>query len=398
MTDQIAQTASITLITGLPGSGKSLRTVKFCKDAADAGEVVFACNLNGLKVPHVPFEDPHKWRELPPGSILVVDEAQRFFRTRRGGEAPEYITAMETIRHAGIRLVLITQQPDYLDTHLRGLVGMHEHLLRVQGKPAAKIWRHNEVMDNVRSEKARARYDSETWQYPPELFALYESAQVHTVKKVMSSRFKRGLIFCAVALIPAAFVAKSFWGYFNPDLPSERPTLSGLPGSGGDAGQPPGRGVGGRNNLSAIARHEPDEVAEYVARHQARFAGLPWSAPAYDDRAVVSDPRVFCMESHGGIDANGDYKPPGVTCLTEQGTRYLLDDAQARSVARNGEPYNPYRAPTQAAPVAPTAVPAGEPAAAVAPIGVGRAYGDVHTAYGDYGIQTAKYAAQSLSR
>ena len=98
MTAHIGNTASITLITGLPGSGKTLRAVKFCKEAVDRGEVLFVSNLNGLKLPHIPFEDPRQWRELPKGAVLVIDEAQQFFRTRRGGDAPEYLTAMETIR------------------------------------------------------------------------------------------------------------------------------------------------------------------------------------------------------------------------------------------------------------------------------------------------------------
>lgn len=215
MTGAIGKTAAITLLTGLPGSGKTLRTVQFIREAVDAGEVVFVCNLNGLKLPHVPFEDPREWRDLPAGSVLVVDEAQQFFRTRRGGDAPEYLTAMETIRHMGVRLVLVTQQPDYLDTHLRGLVGLHEHLVREEGKQAAKIWRHNEVMDNVRSSKARARYDSEVWTYPPELFDLYESAQVHTVQRVMSSKLKRGLKMGAVALLLLGLVGVGFSRFFG---------------------------------------------------------------------------------------------------------------------------------------------------------------------------------------
>src|SRR5690606_25920042 len=133
MASALGNTASITLLTGNPGSGKTLRVVHYVKQAVERGEVVFVSNLNGLKLPHIPFEDPRKWRELPPGSVLVVDEAQRFFRTRRGGDPPSSLTDMETIRHDGVRLILTTQQPDYLDTHLRGLVGLHEHLLREGG-------------------------------------------------------------------------------------------------------------------------------------------------------------------------------------------------------------------------------------------------------------------------
>lgn len=347
MTDHIANTASITLITGLPGSGKTLRAVKFCKEAVDRGEVLFVCNLNGLKLPHIPFEDPREWRDLPKGAVLVVDEAQQFFRTRRGGDAPEYLTAMETIRHYGVRLVVLTQQPDYLDTHLRGLVGMHEHLLRINGKPAAKIYRHNEVMDNVRSERARSRYDSETWTYPSELFPLYESAQVHTVKPVMSSRFKRGLMFAAVAGVLLTGVAWKFTGIFGgADAQAEvTPVQAGR----GDAPAPV-QGATSPSDLSPLEKHEPSAVAEYMANLQPRAPSLPWSAPIYDGRQAIAQPRVFCISSGDGYNGRGEWKEGGVHCQTEQGTRVVMDERQARAIARWGEPYNPFKQPAHEQP------------------------------------------------
>lgn len=345
MTAAIGATAPITLITGLPGSGKTLRAVKFIRDAVDAGEVIFVCNLNGLKLPHVPFEDPRKWRELPAGSVLVVDEAQQFFRTARG-EAPEYITAMETIRHQGVRLILLTQQPDYLLSHLRGLVGLHEHLLRVEGKPQAKIWRHNEVMDNVRSERARARYDTETWDYDPSLYPLYESAQVHTVKRVMSSRWKRGLTWLALAGVVGIFVAWKFAGFFSfgGDVQAAAldPTADGRAAVAG--GEPASAAITATPGREA---HTPQAVAEFVMRHQPRLPSLPWSAPIYDGRAVVSQPRVFCMDAGAGQTASGHQVGEGVTCVTEQGSRHVMPDWQAKLLAREGEPYNPYKAPRE---------------------------------------------------
>lgn len=345
MSGALGKTADISLITGLPGSGKSLRAVGFIKRAIAAGEVVFVCNLNGLKLPHIPFEDPRKWQEIPAGSVLVVDEAQQFFRTRRGGDAPDYLTAMETIRHKGVRLVLMTQQPDYLDTHLRGLVGLHEHLLRENGKEASKIWRHNELMDNVRSEKARARYDSETWEFPKEDYDAYESAEVHTRKRVMSSRMKRGLIFGACALVLFGFVGWKFAGFFSGAKAEE-----GLPPAvvvGGDAHEPqPGVGLTSTGQTGRAA-HDPDAVADYIAAHQPRVPALPWSAPIYDGRNAVAEPRVFCMDAGDGYTAQGEHASRELRCVTEQGSRHAMPEWQAERLAREGEPYNPYKAPRQ---------------------------------------------------
>lgn len=371
MTEHIGNTASITLITGLPGSGKSLRLAKFIKEATDRGEVVFACNLNGLKLPHVPFEDPREWRDIPAGSVLVVDEAQQFFRTRRGGDAPEYLTAMETIRHEGVRLVLATQQPDYLDSHLRGLVGMHEHLLRVNGKQASKIWRHNEVMDNVRSERARSRYDSETWTFPQELFDAYESAQVHTVKPVMSARFKRGLVFAGLAAVVGVFVALRFTdilgGLGGNDEAVAAPVVADrAPGAVAPAQGRPAAEAG----LTAVEKHSPEAVTEYLANLQPRSPSLPWSAPIYDGRQAVAQPRVFCIASGEGYNGRGEWKEASYHCQTEQGTRVVMDERQARGIARWGEPYNPFKQPpaeSYGTRIGEGTEPAPGPAAAVGP-------------------------------
>jgi zona occludens toxin len=343
MTD-IGKTASITLLTGLPGSGKTLRMVHWIDKAIKDGEVVFVCNLNGLKLPHIPFEDPRNWREIPAGSVLVVDEAQQFFRTRRGGEAPEYITAMETIRHMGVRLILATQQPDYLDTHLRGLVGLHEHLVRENGKPSVKIYRHNEVMDNVRSAKARTRFDSEVWQYPKRIFSLYQSAEVHSVKPTIKARFKRGVVMGIAALACIGFAIHGVRGHFadsKSDSSTERRDDSPTPRREAEGSAERPKPV----TLTALDRHKPEAVEEYFANLRPRDAALPWSAPIYDDRSAQAHPRTFCITSPGGFDADGHFKPASHTCVTEQGSRVVMQPESAALLARHGEPYNPFRAP-----------------------------------------------------
>ncbi|WP_202840854.1 zonular occludens toxin domain-containing protein [Luteimonas saliphila] len=375
MTNALGKTASITLLTGLPGSGKTLRVVHYIKQALEEGEVIFVSNLNGLKLPHVPFEDPREWRDLPPGSVLIVDEAQKFFRARRSGEPPRYLTDMETIRHDGVRLILTTQQPDYLDTHLRGLVGLHEHLLREGGGNKVQIFRHNEVMDNVRSKKARSAYDSEVWEYPADLYDCYQSAEVHTVKKVMSARMKRGMVMAGAAAVlfggVIAFVTRDA-------APSKDDASSGSEaGSRSSAAAPAGRAKE-EPKLSAVEKHEAFAKQEYFANLQPREPMLPWSRPIFDDRAAVSDPRLFCMTGGEGLDAQGEYKSGGFTCLTEQGTRVVLTEAQATLVARQGEAYNPFRraehVQAQTAPPGP-AVPAGGPAPARAGETIGGSVG-----------------------
>ncbi|MGE8398560.1 MAG: zonular occludens toxin domain-containing protein, partial [Burkholderiales bacterium] len=201
----IGDTAAISLLTGLPGAGKSLRMAEAISKLVEKGEHVFACNIDGLKIPGVTlWEDAKKWRDLPAGSILFVDEAQAFFPERRGGEAPEYVR-MNKIRHDGIRLVLATQQPNYLDTYLRGLVGYHEHLLRRSGRQESFLFRENQVMDVVRQKLAtiKRNYDYEVYKFKPRYFACYDSAQTHQIKYQMPALVKRALMILPVAALLA---------------------------------------------------------------------------------------------------------------------------------------------------------------------------------------------------
>lgn len=73
----IYKTAAMSILTGILGSGKTLRAVQLMMEAIKDGEKVYQWGFKGLQVPGViDWEDPRKWQELPAGSILFVDEAQ----------------------------------------------------------------------------------------------------------------------------------------------------------------------------------------------------------------------------------------------------------------------------------------------------------------------------------
>ena len=337
----IGDTASISLLTGLPGSGKSLRLAQAICTLVEKGCHVYHCNIDGLNVPGTtPWSDPHKWQDLPPGAILFVDEAQHFFPARRGGDPVETVRMMSTIRHDGVRLVLATQQPNYLDTYLRGLVGYHEHLLRKSGKEASFIFRNNQIIDEVRAAlpRIKALYDYENWNFPKKYFAAYKSAEIHTVRYQMPALLKKALMFGPVAL---ALFAGAFYFVFRDSSLAH----ASAPESKAAASPPPATGAPG---ASPVGGNEVRTVEQYVEMHTPRIPTIPGSAPIFDKRQVVSDPQLFCMEGAAGADASGDYKDTSCTCITEQATPYALSDKECRMVARQGAPYNPYRRPQQA--------------------------------------------------
>lgn len=327
----IGDTASISLLTGLPGSGKSLRMTQRIVELVEKGEHVYTCNINGINVPGVtPWDDPTDWQSLPTGAVLFVDEAQQFFRARRGGEPPDYISAMETIRHSGVRLVLATQQPNYLDTHLRGLVGFHEHLLRQSGKDSSFIFRNHQVMDEVRVglKRIKTLYDHETWKLPTKYFEYYKSAELHTVKYRMPALMKKVLIMGPIALLLAlgTFGALFYKAY------SANASADELAETAPEA--QPGQSSANRKESSG-RRIEVRTAGEYVAAITPLVEDVPWSAPAYIGREIKSDPHVYCMSTEMTC-----------RCVTEQNTRfYVRNDETCREIARWGEPYNPFKQP-----------------------------------------------------
>ncbi|MGJ7901009.1 zonular occludens toxin domain-containing protein [Lysobacter sp. 1R34A] len=328
----IAANASISLLTAPPGSGKSLRAVWYLKNAVEAGEQVFACNINGLNIDGVTdFPDPTQWEQLPPKSVLVVDEAQNFFRAGAGA-VPDYIKAMETIRHGGIRLILMTQHPALIHTNIRALVGYHEHLVRENGKESAIIYSRSRVIDNVRSDKALAVEDHHTWAYPKECYALYKSAEVHTVKRTIPHKYKRAAVMALVAVALFAFVGYTVYGSFKTE------------GDGKDALTAPATArASGFDQRPDENKPKWNSAADYATAHLPRFGTMPWTAPVFDHRSASADPQLLCMSTDAGVDANGDRQDASCTCLTEQGTKYDLGDGECRRIARDGPVYNPYK-------------------------------------------------------
>lgn len=356
MTEAIGATASITLLTALPGSGKTLRLVQWMDEAQQRGEHVFVCNVEGLALAGVtPMEDPTKWQDLPAGSVLVVDEAQRYFRATRAGEPPAYLTAMETIRHTGVRLILATQQPNYLHSHLRGLVGLHEHMKRREGKQESTIYRNDEIMDDTRSASMAVKYDNEVWQFPAKYFAYYKSAQVHTVQHVESSKWKRWKkIFLVMGLGLVTAIGLVVWK---------------IAGKGGESAPAAPLAAQAGQTLAASRDHDkepPLTVEQFTAQLIPRIPQMPISAPIYDGKEAVSHPAVYCMSSQASC-----------TCLTEQGTRFTIPEERCVDMARNGPAYDPFKAPTQAAP--PPQEPSQESAARRSVVGLDGEPGQVGT-------------------
>jgi hypothetical protein len=341
----IYKTAAMSLLTGILGSGKTLRAVQLMTEAVKEGEKVYQSGFKGLTVSGViDWEDPREWRQLPAGAILFVDEAQKWFGERRSGYAPDYLKAMNTMRgEEGVRMVLLTQHPKYLDSHIKDLVGCHEHLLRESGKLSSKLYRTDEIMEDPRSPRGRSKADTETFRFPIETAGkLYVSANSdHTIKYRMPALVKKAIIIggAGVLLLGGAWFFLFRTAYSEIDKSGQQAAAA------APATATPERGGGG----APAGTSQPDRVvirtgSDYVAAITPQVQDVPWSAPAYLGRPIVSDPHVYCMSTANSC-----------RCVTEQNTRLIIRDDVCREIARNGEPYNPFKAPQQYAQTAATA-------------------------------------------
>lgn len=379
----------IRLFTGLPGAGKTAHAVSVALDLMAQGRPVYVSNMNGMNIPGaIPFEDPRKWEELPSNAVLIVDEAQRFWRATRSLDVPPEVLAMETHRHLGIDFLLTTQQPTYLLKHLRGLVGEHTHHLR-RTKSSAQTWTWNGCCDDPDHLPERDRADVSMFVYPKKVFGMYTSTEHDTHRPGIPRKWK------FVGLVALLMLAMFIWG---PDyLKSKTIKSSSIQSTQADglSAEPPSGGqvdATGKRSLSA---------AQYAALMVPRIEGALHTAPMFDGKKVVSDPAVYCITSEAGMDAEGKHQPAHFTCLTEQGTRFEVPAIRAQLIARFGPAYNPYKQPVQAQPQAPELpqpkepaspraglVSAAMPAMSGVPVAApGSSFGDV-AAYGAHALAT----------
>lgn len=198
----------ITLITAVPGSGKTLYSIGLIEEALAAGRPVYT-NINGLVKEKFSNNQllqpaPDDWRDTPEGSLVIYDEAQQAHlypsNAQRGLVTDERLTAMETHRHSGHDLVFITQAPTFVHHHIRKLVGLHVHLYRSRGLQAASRYEWSHTCDSPNDRKEQQRADFTLWKFPKEHFAYYTSAVMHTHKFRLPKKLAVLAFFLALGL------------------------------------------------------------------------------------------------------------------------------------------------------------------------------------------------------
>ena len=305
----------IELITGLPGNGKTLFTIAQVKAQAEReNRAVFYHGIPELTLPWEKLDDPKNWASVPPGSIVVIDEAQKTFRNRSLGTVPPpFVTDLETHRHLGIDLVLITQHPSLIDPAVRRLSGRHRHMVRIWGMEASTVHKWDAVKDNC--DKSRADSEKTKWGFDKSIYTLYKSAEQHTMKRSIPTRVK------LLVLVPVLLIA-SIW-YVTTVLGKKQPVA--VPAG-------PAAFAGQNVPLAGPSVVKFDPVADaklFVQMNTPRVAGLEHTAPKYDE--LTKPVRVPVPAACIQISSKSQCK-----CLTQQGTPMDIEYNMCVSFAQNG--------------------------------------------------------------
>lgn len=329
----------IILITGTPGSGKSLYATQRITEWVKEGREVYS-DIDGLNIPEVMEIPDGDWQQTPKGSVVVYDEAQRNecfkYRAKEKLSNNTIISGMEYARHDGYDIVFITQSPKFLHLHLLELVGEHYHVSRPYGRAQAEICLHRQVsmMPNTVAAKERAE-DVFKFKYDPKIFALYKSAEIHTHKFRLPKYFYKLFAIIAFCGIGASYI---LFGTDNKILDKDAYSL--------DA-----NAISARNKKAESVKADvhdpltPEQRADLEARspvatdptqnpvNQISYNPNQPFANQFDNAQAASNQPYLsgCMQLKNKC-----------SCFTQQGSKLDVSLSDCKKVIGGDMPYNPF--------------------------------------------------------
>lgn len=337
--------ATFILRTGKQGNGKTLNTIKEVDEKAHKeGRTVYYCNVTNFKPEHpaikatwIEFDHPETWFELPKNAIIIIDEAQTWFRVRpQGSKVPLYASRLEIMRKDGHELHCITQSPKLIDSHMRELCNMHIHYNRGNGGKLIKRWVFQNPNLTVGDKLEFPDGESSRITIDRSYFGCYDSvkegAEHHFKFRVPKAAYVFGI--CCVLL--AAAVWKIAQRYVSPD-----------PVSAEAVEQPVSEPAKPDRNPLTPSEMLPVTPEQYASRMVPRIPDVPASAPIYDQLTQAqSFPKPFCVSTtdeqmirrnYGRMTVKlVDGTPVGCRCNTQQGTRLDVSHEFCLSVVNNG--------------------------------------------------------------
>lgn len=318
------------LVTGTPGAGKTLNTIKnvyeevqknpFFEKKGEDGIIekykreVYSCNINGIDTEKSGFkilEDPTKWTSLPAGSILIIDEASDFYPTSKkfGDDLEKDVAELRKHRHYGIDIYYITQQPGLINKNIRILCGLHRHYQRNFGGKTTISYEQNAVFETDSKFLNYAEQNGakkSTVILDKKYFGFYKSTEIDTHKSklpILTLFLKLGLPIIGL-IVCVVFLFSSFTDS-KEDHKKSKPTseiqLNQLADSAFSS-----------SSKKSISKEE------YQDSFKPRLPFVQETAPIYDEvYQVVTYPKLKGCYKQSNDDSSCE-------CFTQQGTIYKL--------------------------------------------------------------------------
>jgi len=348
------------LRTGLQGHGKTLNTIKEVdQKAANEGRAVYYHNIRGfnptaevLKAVWQEFDDPHKWHELPENAIIVIDEAQTFFRVRKQAAAvPEYASALETMRHRGHELHCITQSPCLIDHHFRKLCNSHIHYVRGHKGKVSKRWEFERVNPDVERKSHFQEGEASRVLLDKKYFDVYQSVAKGSEHHMRFKPPKALWLFigCIVffLVVGYSFYQRRFAEPLEAMEAQQKAQNSANPAPADVHGTANFSEGGFFSSGGNSRKREPLTLEEYLNLRTPRLPDVPSSAPLYDEvTKAVTYPKLSCMATWD-VEAIAKRRKKlkvgirdgalfGCLCNTQQGTRAMVSADACLNYVENG--------------------------------------------------------------
>jgi zona occludens toxin len=317
-----------TLITGAPGAGKTALALHMLLTEGK-GRLLLVDGVKDLSIPHEKLPPLAQWThevddpdsmtgrklvfDFPADSIILIDEAQRVYRPRSNGAAvPAYVAALETHRHGGHDVWMVTQNPGLVDANVRKLVNRHIHV-RCNLMGGRKLYEWADEVGEVENRASRELAAKRSYKLPRAVFGLYTSAVAHT-------KLKRRVPMYVYVGVGAVLLAAGFgWrAYRSMSDKLVEPAASGGVGAVGAGG---GAGV-----KSSAAAGVP--AVSWADSQRPRVAGLPHTAPVFDS---VTAPKSAPFPSACIRSAS-----KGCLCFTDQATLLPVEHSVCEQIVATG--------------------------------------------------------------
>lgn len=324
--------------TGQPGHGKTLHGIDHAITLRDEGRLVYVCNVTGFDhakagmLPMTPDEFRDWMNFLPDGAVCLVDEAyeHKMLPKRPPGAAvPSHVEQLAKHRHRGLDFIFISQSPQtQCDSFVHDLIEQHIHVRRMWGLPF--VWLRKFFYMERNPLKATPNVIARV-RLPKRPMGLYTSTSMDTTQKHIPWYVIALGLGIPLVLFGAWYMVRDVDDALQGQGPAKPASVA-------------AQGAGANGALATVATAPKQPTSRELRERdfakwlEARIPGQPWTAPAYDSLSVGSRaPRVFCYVS-------GKLASPEATCkcLTEQGTRYAMDQDVCTRIAIDGQ-YEPFR-------------------------------------------------------